>query len=694
MNVNAVPVELSHRVGDVHGGRLVRPSHPSSTAVVIPGCTLHVHKITTDGCDLADGLGDMFSVYGRVVSCKILHRADDGGDTSWLVTMDSPSAADAALRATITPDVGTQLRITRHEAGTAKSSRKASSSAVVQRNSRLPADGTALPDNEIRLRSVDIDKRFVAFWFAPGGTTFAAGAKEIYFYDMRSAHKKLAAARKSMVYACSCSPDGRLMCIGDEEGYLAVYCIHDATSSCSGGEHMLWEKRLESSVTDAVFSHDGTWIVTITHCGRACVHDVADPSFNGEHILERHGMPFHANGRPNMGGLAVSEKCLAVAGGKDSIDGDQQDSLRVGLWSVPDFVELAAVELVNAVSALNAISSVAFRADGSALAVGTYAGTVRCYPVIPDSMNTTRLLRGGQEVLLRKVHDDSRVIFWRNRTSKFVPGGQLREVNALAFSNTPGCARAVEDGEASHYCSHCGRCHRPRWLLAAGFETGDFFVYDSLTTARIASFTLDRSSGTVCEFSPDDSTLAVGGGGSQQIILHRLAPASPTGRFALSRGKNRARLTELKIVHDDAPLITSCCVSTECIALVDQSRIEIYDRLSSRLICTILADINDSLSPTSLRELQSERRQFSNSTQNSDPTIKASVCPVSLQPFGKYVACVLSSRTVLIYELPSGALALQLGKYVGEVSGVGCEPAPASHFCMVLTSLTNHLTPV
>ena len=49
----------------------------------------------------------------------------------------------------------------------------------------------------------------------------------------------------------------------------------------------------------------------------------------------------------------------------------------------------------------------------------------------------------------------------------------------------------------------------------------------------VVDFEMARSAGTICEFSTDDSLLAVGGGSAQQVVLHEMATLDPVGRFTL-----------------------------------------------------------------------------------------------------------------------------------------------------------------
>jgi len=92
------------------------------------------------------------------------------------------------------------------------------------------------------LRSTDIGSWFLAFWFSPDGHTFAAGAKEIYLYDTQIGQQTLACKRTSLVYASSCSPDGVLFCVGDEEGHLVVYYLGPPARKDGESPPKLWEK--------------------------------------------------------------------------------------------------------------------------------------------------------------------------------------------------------------------------------------------------------------------------------------------------------------------------------------------------------------------------------------------------------------------------------------------------------------------
>lgn len=162
------------------------------------------------------------------------------------------------------------------------------------------------------LRSTDVGSWFLAFWFSPDGTTFAAGAKEIYLYDTQTGKQTLACKRTSLVYASSCSPDGVLFCVGDEEGHLVVYYLGPPARKEGEAPPKLWEKKLESSVTDAVFSKDGKWIVTITRSGEAAIHDAIDGK-QPARTLSRKGAPFRAcGGHEHVSTIVSTCACGAI----------------------------------------------------------------------------------------------------------------------------------------------------------------------------------------------------------------------------------------------------------------------------------------------------------------------------------------------------------------------------------------------
>ena len=417
-------------------------------------------------------------------------------------------------------------------------------------------------------------------------------------YDLGNGEKKLAAKRTSMVYACACSPCATLFCVGDEEGHLLVYTLlSDPSVEVSfpwikrkEGEPppVLWETRLDSSVTDAAFSTDGKWIATITRSGAVRVFNAVDcvEGTGGSpprprkrpHPLNHGGRPFIANGgHESVSTIAFSQNVLAVAGGASGKDADTAgDSFRVGLWRMPDLEELDSIEL--GINAVTPVASVAFRPDGLQLAVGTQSGTIRVYNIQPDGSADHD---GARETRVHK----SPPLFWRHNDEG--------SVNALCFSNTAGCIHSVIDNAqdengvyANEKCSCCSKRHKPRWLLAAGLGSGTFQVYDAATTARKASFKLDRSGGTVCQFSPDDMQLAVGGGAAQHVVLHELRPLEPVGRFAVNMERRPRRPS-----WDQKPeKISGACVSKDYVALASGSVIEIRDRSAPPMphLCTFL----------------------------------------------------------------------------------------------------------
>ena len=342
-------------------------------------------------------------------------------------------------------------------------------------------------------------------------------------YDTETGHRTLASRRTSLVYACACSPDGVLFCVGDEEGHLIVYYLGPPARQEGEEPPVLWQKMLGSSVTDAVFSPDGKWIATVTRAGEAVLHDAIDGKQPARTFARKppggaggEAAPFRALGcHEHMSTIAFCDGIVAIAGGKDNKSESRQDSMRVGMWSIPDMVELQCVEL--GLNAVTPVSSVAFRRDGRQLAVGTSAGTIRVYPVEPDPKNWTR----SNEQEAPQAHVDA-PIFWRNDLPVGAPDTQPHAVAALSFSNTPGCARAYI-GESLDIeveeCKYCGCRHRPCWLLGAGLETGKFRVIDFETTADVANFEVPRSAGTVCSFGPADDVLGIGAWATEASLL-------------------------------------------------------------------------------------------------------------------------------------------------------------------------------
>lgn len=386
-----------------------------------------------------------------------------------------------------------------------------------QREHSRPSGAENLPHHRTErptrlVRHADVEKWFLAFWFSPDGHSFAAGAKEIYLYDTETGTKTLASRRTSLVYACSCSPDGMLFCVGDEEGHLVVYYLGPPARKEGEEPPTLWEKKLDSSVTDAVFSPDGKWIATISRSGEAALHDAIDGKQPARTFVREQGgtvgaVPFRANGcHEHMSTISFCDGIVAIAGGRDNKSESRQDSMRVGLWSIPDMVELQCIDL--GVNAVTPVVSVAFRRDGRHIAVGTGSGTIRAYPVEPDPKNWTRQNEGDPP----QAHVDS-PIFWRNDLPAGAPATQPHAVAALNFSNTPGCEGDAVDQQSNpeiEQCEFCGCRHRPRWLLAAGLETGKFRVIDVETTADVTHFEIPRSAGTVCTFGPGDGILGIG----------------------------------------------------------------------------------------------------------------------------------------------------------------------------------------
>jgi WD40 repeat protein len=410
-----------------------------------------------------------------------------------VASMPAAAAADGAGGAPPPPAATTTTATTKRRASRGENQRD-----VLERGSRA-------------VRFADIEKWFLAFWFSPDGHSFAAGAKEIFLYDMETGTKTLASRRTSLVYACSCSPDGVLFVVGDEEGHLIVYYLGPPVRKEGEEPPKLWEKKLDSSVTDAVFSPDGKWIATVTRTGEAALHDAIDGKQPGRPFVRRapdapNGAPFRANGcHEHMSTVSFSDRIIAVAGGRDNKGESRMDSMRVGLWSYPDMVELQCVDL--GINAVTPVVSVAIRPDGAQLAVGTGSGTIRSYPLEPDPEDWERPYGEPPQ-----AHVNS-PIFWRNDLPPGAAATEPHAVAALTYSNTPGCATAHIDDPPDPtipLCSFCQRRHRPRWMLAAGLETGKFKVYDIETTAGVADFEIPRSAGTVCAFGSDDSILGIG----------------------------------------------------------------------------------------------------------------------------------------------------------------------------------------
>ena len=119
--------------------------------------------------------------------------------------------------------------------------------------------------------------------------------------------------------------------------------------------------------------------------------------------------------------------------------------------------------------------------------------------------------------------------------------------------------------------------------------------------------------------------------------------------------------------------ITASCVSETHVCLVNGSRIEIFNRSNSKWVRSIEAAVaTASLPPRGTIHVKKYK-----SSEHTD--ISAQTAPIALRPSGGYVACVLGHKSVAIYEIDTGELALQIPQpglepYKGDIYGVDWSP--------------------
>ena len=143
--------------------------------------------------------------------------------------------------------------------------------------------------------------------------------------------------------------------------------------------------------------------------------------------------------------------------------------------------------------------------------------------------------------------------------------------------------------------------------------------------------------------------------------LHELRPIVPIGRYTLTSFPDRTLRP-----------ITASCVSENHVCLVNGSRIEVFSRSTRERQCTIDATVSAANLPP--------RGQSHVGKQHSEHAeVCAQTVPIALRPSGGYVACVLGHKTIVVYEIDTGELALQIPQpgvkpYKGNVYGVNWSP--------------------
>ena len=173
-------------------------------------------------------------------------------------------------------------------------------------------------------------------------------------------------------------------------------------------------------------------------------------------------------------------------------------------------------------------------------------------------------------------------------------------------------------------------------MLAVAWAFGDVVVYDVGSTARTAAFHQDDCSGiidmAVLTFSLDDARLVMGGACCATVSVHQVLPLRVRKFSILGGGNNN---------------LGSAAVSTNCVALVDGTRVVVQRHSGEEM-----ADI-DCGEPIACNFM---------------------IAPVALRPTEEHVTVVLSSKSVVAYELQSSTLAWQHTGFDGFLCSIRYSP--------------------
>lgn len=323
------------------------------------------------------------------------------------------------------------------------------------------------------LRRVDVHGGLHVSWMSSDAQIFAAGGgnKKLTLYSIATAQIIGQMPCDSILRASAASPvvhdasSGEFtFIVGCESGQFALLSYtstQDWAAAWESASKLTCEN--QGSVNAATFSRDGTlvavgWIMGSVHVYRITEAMVDEPP--------KHTLKLSA-GKINSGCLQFSANFLWGS----SVHMTNDDPSEVKVWAIHEgFKEHRILQLVSPVWA------VAVAPGESAFAIGTQDGAVRLYSGMTDVTPWPMIPAG-----------------------KIGAEGPVGGVSSLAFS-----------------------FGKNPTLLAIGWRSGDFAVYDIDTVAQVGSFLHGgTNNGFSLHFSPDDSVLAAGGGNAE-VELHRL----------------------------------------------------------------------------------------------------------------------------------------------------------------------------
>jgi WD40 repeat protein len=353
------------------------------------------------------------------------------------------------------------------------------------------------------LREVKVSGMCKSVWFSPDGRMVAAsGDAVLALYDMATGSRlpgpKDFPVNIARSQACPVVNGGKYgFCVGCENSGDVFYFTRPQKTE--EPPELAWEVvGHKSPVIGMAFGADGTMVFICYRDGSARAYDTSSGAILHKIALAR---PAKAGGEGTKPKMTFDDKITAVAcsvsGGDQLLACGRNDGVSI-LRASKKYAEDNQDDSVHQFAGFDSpVSALAFSADGAyksgdgsrhvMLAAGVDSGDVRLY-----------------------VQLDSRPLFLPTKAN---PG----RVTALAFSH----ARAEP-------------------LVVVGWQSGQFLVYDAVSTAVITRFEhAGTNNGHAIAFSPSSSIVATGGGSGVHPVLHyaqpmeladaRLAAAPPDG---------------------------------------------------------------------------------------------------------------------------------------------------------------------
>lgn len=328
------------------------------------------------------------------------------------------------------------------------------------------------------LRNVYVNGGLHVSWISCDGKVFAAGGgdKHMTLYDVLTGDKIGKMPCGNIMRAGAASPalldesTGEfLFAVGSESGHAGLISYVATQSWKDGAMDGAWEATSkvtcegQGSVNAVAFSKDGALLAVGWIQGTVHIYETATKALGGK-PKKTLKLP---KGKVNSGCLCFSQNYLMGS----SIFMNNNDPSEVKLWNVKD-----GFRVERTLQYASPVWAVAMAPGEAGFAVGTEDGAVRLYSSMEDQTPWPMIPAG-----------------------RIGTKGKVGPVSSLKFT-----------------------FGRNPTLLAVGWRSGDFAVFDIDTVAQIASFLhAGTNNGFALNFSADDSIMAAGGGNAE-VTLHRL----------------------------------------------------------------------------------------------------------------------------------------------------------------------------